>query len=198
MLIKHIFIGVGALSSALSFLHLGKKSRSWRALLNLKNSWISREIAGLTLFYGVVFVDFYFYNIPNIIGIAIGLIFLYSIDMLYRLATRLWPTKVHSAQTLLIAFTITFLIKEQMIILGAVIFVRILLYIFRKYYSDESNFLISILRILLLIVPIILFMLKIDIYIVIISLILGEIIDHIEFFNELNVPDPRQEFVSGM
>jgi DMSO reductase anchor subunit len=44
------FLGLMALAGGASTLHLGRKRRAWRAVLNVRRSWLSREVALFTLF----------------------------------------------------------------------------------------------------------------------------------------------------
>lgn len=47
----------GILALGASVLHLGRPLQAWRALLGLRTSWISREIAAFSLFAGLAAVD---------------------------------------------------------------------------------------------------------------------------------------------
>jgi Fe-S-cluster-containing dehydrogenase component len=44
------FLALGAAGLALGTLHLGRKERAWRAVLNWRRSWLSREILAVPLF----------------------------------------------------------------------------------------------------------------------------------------------------
>src|SRR5881409_3384676 len=48
-----LFLGVGL---AVSFLHLGRPERAWRAAAMWRTSWLSREVIVLPAFMGTVFV----------------------------------------------------------------------------------------------------------------------------------------------
>jgi Fe-S-cluster-containing dehydrogenase component/DMSO reductase anchor subunit len=79
----HLFC-TGAIAMLISFLHLGKKDRSYRAILNLKHSWLSREILLSGLFNGALFITYFTDNlVANIIAITIGVALIISIDMVY-------------------------------------------------------------------------------------------------------------------
>jgi len=191
---KFMWLSAGFVSAGFSILHLGKKLRARRSLINIRNSWLSKEILFMVLFYVSVFIDFFMFDIPDYISIAIGLLFLYSIDKLYSLAQYNWRTKIHSAQTLLILFTLTLIMKELYILLLIVISTRVFLYVFRKYYADKRMILLSVIRILCLLFPILTFFIQIDVLLILIIVCTGEIIDRIEFYNELSLPDPAVEF----
>lgn len=191
---KIVFIGLGAIGALLSTSHLGKKLRAWRSITNIKNSWLSKEILFFVLFYLGVFIDFYIFHIPIWIVAIIGFILLLSIDMLYSLAHWNWPLKIHSANTLLIGLTLTAFMADYKLTVIFLIAFRFTLYIYRKYISKE-HLILSILRILSLLISIILFYM--DAFIVgLITFSFGEIIDRIEFYSELKVPNPKNEIDS--
>jgi len=91
-----IFWGLGMAAMLISTLHLGKPIRAWRAILNFRNSWLSREIGfiGLLLssiFFMVVAPHLLQISIPTnpVMSItlwAIGVCTLFSIDRIYDLA----------------------------------------------------------------------------------------------------------------
>lgn len=47
------FLGLGLGGMALSTLHLGRKARAWRAMLNWRRSWLSREVLSYSAFLGL-------------------------------------------------------------------------------------------------------------------------------------------------
>ena len=191
---KHIFFGMGIIAGLLSIFHLGKKLRAWRSLTNLKNSWLSREILFFTLFIVALGIDFYVFDIPGILVSAFGLLLLFSIDMLYQLATWKWPAKIHSAQTLFIGITVFALLANQPEAFYMIVFFRILLYIYRKIKYHRIIHLASFFRIALAINSTILLNNDFPMYFILISFALGELIGRIEFYNELKVQEPKNEF----
>ena len=188
---KFIFVSLGFVGAFLSTSHLGKKFRAWRSITNIKNSWLSREILSFGLFYLGVFIDFYIIKIPVWIPALIGFVLLLAIDMLYRLAKWEWPIKIHSANTLLIGLTLTAFLMDYKLVVVFLVSCRLTLYIYRKYIS-RKYILISVLRMLSLMFSIILSYYD-AYYAGITFLIIGEIIDRIEFYTELKVPLPQTE-----
>jgi Fe-S-cluster-containing dehydrogenase component len=83
-----------------STLHLGQKRRAWRAVLNLRRSWLSREIAGFGSFVGLALAS-------AILGrslwpaAAVGLVALFCIDRVYDVVRTAGARPVHSADLLL-------------------------------------------------------------------------------------------------
>ena len=193
VLVKHILTLSGIVAGILSSLHLGKKFRAWRSIINVKNSWLSKEIALFGLFFLMIITDFYIFNIPQIFAITTGILLLLSIDMLYRIAKWQWSLQIHSANTLLIGLTLTaFLINYKLVVIFLIAF-RLTLYIYRKYKTEKHIFILrSLLRILLPITALSLIYYNQTTTGILIFL-LGEIIDRIEFYSELNVPIPQTE-----
>ncbi len=187
---KFIYLGLGVISALLSMLHLGKKFRVWRSVLNQKNSWLSKEILSFALFFVGVLIDFFLIDISNVIIIFFGVILLISIDMLYSLATWRWPIKMHSAQTLFIGITFYAALTSSYLILAFILAFRLTIYFYKSINS------LKIIHTLRIILPIASFglLLNQQFILPLALLLIGEIIDRIEFYNELNVPDPKKEF----
>ena len=113
--------------------------------------------------------------------------------MLYRIATWNWPLKLHSAQTIFIALTLFALLSNKVYLLIFIISFRLTIYVYRKIFYAEKNWLIPIFRIILALATIIATIISELILLTIIFFAIGEIIDRIEFYNELNVPKPQEE-----
>jgi anaerobic dimethyl sulfoxide reductase subunit C len=93
---------------AASFLHLGRPSNAWRALSNLRTSWLSREILFASAFTGMLAAALVFASLPGSppswtvaaewAGGALGLALVWSMAMAYRLRTvpawNAWTTNV--------------------------------------------------------------------------------------------------------
>lgn len=112
-----VFFGLTVLAMATSTLHLGRPKRAWRAMLNLRTSWLSREIAFANLFVAASAAALLVPGLREFAGwgaLAAGLALAFSIDQVYRaipLASRergaAAPPRVHSADAVL---TVVFLI----------------------------------------------------------------------------------------
>ena len=190
---KISFIGSGVLGFFLSTLHLGKKLRAWRSVLHIKSSWLSREIVLFSLFYVLVFIDFYVVSMPKLVPIIIGALLLFSIDMLYMLATWKWKIKIHSANTILIFLTLVSILSGLKLAFVFLISFRLTIYIYRKYRLGNKNLLLSIIRITLAITSVYLSFTMPEITYALIPFTLGELTDRIEFYKELKVPEPKIE-----
>jgi Fe-S-cluster-containing dehydrogenase component len=192
---KHTYTGLGAFAAILSILHLGKKDRFWRSLTNFKNSWLSREILFFVLFLTGAFCEFYLFDLPNIFVSAIGLLLLFSIDMLYNIASWKWSLKIHSAQTVLTGITLFAVFAEWTYLFIFIMSFRLTIYIYRKLTINNKNLFISVLRITLALAATILLIINQDFLYIIGIIAVAEIIDRIEFYNELEVPNPRNDFI---
>lgn len=190
---KLIYIAFGVLAAVFSIQHLGKKMRAWRSLLNIKNSYLSKEIGLFSLFFATIFCEFYLFDLPDLLIIITGILFLFSIDMVYNLAKWRWPVKIHSAQTMLIGISLFSLFYDLYPVFIAITVFRFLLYIYRKLKITGSNRYLSALRIISFVLSIVFVSTNQAFYLILAVVIPGEIIDRIEFYNELYVPDPQAE-----
>jgi DMSO reductase anchor subunit len=129
------FLALGLAALALSSLHLGRKLRSWRAILNLRRSWLSREVLFFLLFLALAAARMsLFPAVPAAgwPGLILGAAALLAIDRVYGVAVkgiRSWP---HSAGALLTGLFLTGAFLLQPLILGLTGAVKLALYVGRK------------------------------------------------------------------
>ncbi len=84
----------------LSLAHLGRPERAWRAVLNLRTSWVSREIALTGLFLALCGA----WNLglaPAWAAAAAGFAALFAVDRVYHAALRIRVHDLHSGGALL-------------------------------------------------------------------------------------------------
>ncbi len=201
-----IFIGAGIFAMALSTSHLGNKIKAYRAILNFKTSWLSREIVFVSSFLGLSIFYILIPTASSILGwitIFAGFLALFSIDMLYGVALTKIPLHFHSASTFLTAIFLfgVFTLSPTIIVIFAVI--KLTLYVYRKFIFFRNSYstlpLASFFRIILgFIVPLIIFLSTNDssgdLFItIILSVVLGEIIDRCEFYAELDIITPGKQ-----
>ncbi|MCD6180372.1 MAG: dimethyl sulfoxide reductase anchor subunit [Bacteroidales bacterium] len=191
-----LFIGLAILGGILSMAHLGKKLRAWRAVLNIRKSWLSREIVAYSLFVPLASLWLFFpqQNELGLLATILGLLTLVSIDNIYRQLPSKKENKYHSADVLFftVFLYVAILVFNPWMFFGALI-LKAYLYITRKIMfqkvGNDIRLVFSVFRILLgFIVPVVLFFtLGFDTvnYSVLISVVLGEVIDRIEFYLEL-------------
>ena len=99
-----VFASAGLIGMSVSALHLGRINRVWRAVLNVRSSWISREVAFFSIFFasacGLGLVG----GAPGWVSWAIataGFAALFSMDMVYRVPGQAVAAVPHSAMTVL-------------------------------------------------------------------------------------------------
>jgi len=208
-----IFLGIGVVGMVLSTVHLGKKSRALYAVRNFLTSWLSREIILFPAFLGVSFIYLQFFpNLPVVgwAAVFIGFFCLFAVDRIYQVAMQVTPLNFHSAHTLFNGFFLTGVFIGNIFLFSIPGLIKLFLYLYRKYHfkQQERNprFLISLLRIAFgFIIPLIIFVFSpgftaemkiIGIYgLLIASVIIGELIDRVEYYDELDIVTPRKQML---
>jgi Fe-S-cluster-containing dehydrogenase component/DMSO reductase anchor subunit len=181
---KLLFPIIGLISTGISLMHLGVKCKAWRAILNLKGSWVSREILLFSLFYVVGTLGLFVIELPLSITMLVGIFFLYTIDMLY------WPVQPkqrnHSAQALLIGLSTYLLFNDHLQLLAFIIAIRLFIFLRgrSKPFSAKNLF-----RIVSSVMTVILLYWDINLWIVFCVFIIGELIDRMNFYYDLEKPD---------
>ena len=97
LLVLGLILGLLVIAAALSFFHLGHPLRARRVLLNLRTSWLSREIFFELAFMGFVALAFalvwtgrpeaVLFRVDLAMAIIAGVLFLVSMSKLYMLET---------------------------------------------------------------------------------------------------------------
>jgi len=187
----------------LSTLHLGRKRRMYRAIFNLRKSWLSREIASISLFVGlsasVLFVPMTMDWIGYLI-LSVGFIALFCVDQVYRVALRDGHAVFQSGGTVLSAF---FLCSISIQFLPAILFVGVIraILVFRE--DRKSPVLLSV-RLIGLLLPIgVVLGIQVDLIqtgfietnsgmVLGVLFMLTELIGRIRFYQRLDVPSPRR------
>jgi len=207
------FLGSGVLAMGLTTGHLGKKSRAYRAIFNLRRSWLSREILFFSLFMGLAGLSLLFFPgspIINWAAVITGFISLFSIDKIYQVAMKLGPLNFHSGHVLLNGFFLTgFLVDSTWIFLIFAV-IKSALYLNRKFLSKKSgnkiNLITSLSRITFgFLIPLIYFFSTgadwnagIMGWGATIMLIAGEFLDRGEYYNELEVITPEKQMLMDL
>ena len=192
---RSIFISVLVIAGIVSFFHLGRILRSWRSVINLRNSPLSREIAAFIVYAGVSSVTVIL-RIPVLLiaSSIIGLIFLLLIDNVYIYTDRKKTVILHSGQTFISALIIVSFISGIVLPFVFMALIKLVSIFYRLLVNklNNSDITLRFLRTVFLVVPgmsLILHNSNPDIFIIIIFLI-GELIDRILFyidFNPLNI-----------
>ena len=193
----YAFLVLGFVAALVSTVHLGKPLRAWRAILNLRSSKVSREIALFGLFVLLFALNWLWTPLPDLLVHLTGLLMLVSVDLLYGLARWRWPLRIHSAETLFIASTLYALISATVwlgLILGLI---RTGVYIAWLVRQRTAFRLEHFIRLLCLWSAIVLVWIDFGHAYAFLFFTVGEIIDRTHFYDSLNVPDPGEEFRRG-
>jgi len=194
-----VFLLVAALGMALGSAHLGHKARAWRAVLNLRSSWLSREAALFSLFVVLGTVYLGLPRDPAWIGAAAtlsGLAALVSMDMVYKFAIKPM-TAPHSAGVLLTGLFLTGVLAANPWLAGIAGVVKLSLYLWRKMAAAKNGTPIHPVATALRIVlgfGIPLTLAPAGVYTVsLCSVLAGELIDRIEYYAELEIMTPERQ-----
>ena len=194
------FAIVSVLAIALTSLHIGKKLRMWRFILNLKGSWLSREIFSFSAFLGLTGLQLVTDNsYIGFVAFAFGIFSLISVDMVYKFLKRRDGLVLHSGMVSLTAVLLFAWLQEVSILVELIILTKGSLYFWRKTVLKKKGIkyfpILSLVRILCLLLPYILLDLE-KVMVLPISLIIifaGEIIDRSEFYHESDIVTPMGE-----
>ena len=137
-----LFLGIALAGVSLSTMHLGKPLRAWRAALNVRTSWLSREIVSVGVF--VVAGAAYLLLAPRHgaagwLTAALGLIALVSVDMVYRVAERPGVSIPHSGSALLTGLYLAGILSLNPALAGSAGLVQLVLYAWRKLQLTRAG-----------------------------------------------------------
>lgn len=209
-----LFILLALAAIVLTTVHVGKKLRIWRFILNVKGSWLSREIVSFSAFFGLGSLSLFMKE--NLLGIgdllsfidsktvgiaamAFGAFTLLSIDMVYKFFIRNDTLKLHSAMVCLTApLLLAWLANIPLLIIGVTL-LKANLYISRKQMLHKQKVayfpILSFMRVTALLLPYTLLILlpAISLWVVIPVILIGEVMDRCEFYYESEVVTPQRE-----
>jgi Fe-S-cluster-containing dehydrogenase component/DMSO reductase anchor subunit len=194
------FVGIAAIAMLLSTTHLGRKMRAWQAILNPAQSWLSREIVLFTLLAGAGTAYLVLAPTSQIAGafaVAIGILTLASIDRVYASLPLVGRHRFHSAGTAITGLFLAAVLLANPVVTTLTGVGKLILYLRRKVEYKATGKPVraglSLIRILFgFAVPPVVWMVLGDngLAIVIAAVMLGELIDRLEFYLELEVVTP--------
>jgi Fe-S-cluster-containing dehydrogenase component/DMSO reductase anchor subunit len=194
------FAIVSVLAIALTSLHIGKKLRMWRFILNLKGSWLSREIFSFSGFLGLTGLQLITGNVMfGYAALVFGIFSLIAVDMVYKFLTRKDGLPVHSGMVSLTGILFFVWLIEVPIVIELIILLKGSLYIGRKISLRLMRLkhfpALSVLRMLCLLIPYFLMGTQWELSLAISLAIIfaGELIDRAEFYYESDVITPEKE-----
>lgn len=207
-----LFLGSGVLGMMLSTVHLGKKSRAYRAIFNLKTSWLSREIFLFSAFLGLAAVRFFLFPNEAIIGwvaVFVGFFSLFAIDRLYQVAMHLGPLNFHSAQTLFNGLYLAGILTGNLWIFGGAGLIKVVLYVYRKKLLSDLGqpvrpWLSAARMAFGFFIPAMIlavnwiFSAGHLLFFSTLSVLIGEIMDRTEFYDELDIITPPKQLLMDL
>lgn len=187
--LKWGMLSAGSIGALLSSLHLGKKFRMWRALLNIKNSWLSREILFFSIYFLLMGTDLFLFKLNYFIILIPGALLLFAIDMLYQPVQQKWKVPFHSGQAIFISISLVLLFSHYYWILLFVILARLFLNLiyFPLEKMDKKTKTLAFIRWSMIDISIILLLFSVPYWIIISVFLIGEFLDRILFYEALEV-----------
>jgi DMSO reductase anchor subunit len=133
-------VAVAAMGCAAT--HLGKKSRAWRATLNVAQSWLSREIFSFSLFAGVGTAYLWFTPDSRMVGWAallLGVGMVVSADRVYTLALKPQASVPHSAGVALTGLFLGGVLAQHPLLIALAGGIKLFLYLWRKSHFARTG-----------------------------------------------------------
>lgn len=199
-----IFLLLGVIGILLSTIHLGKPFRAYRSIVNIKTSWLSREIifCGIFLLFSFTYLFIIQSTILFIITILIGYLFLLTIEMVYSIPKKKFKLPIHSSNTFLTSLLFCFYFNDYKILIVVIVVIKALLYLYQKSEPDLYKILRvlgSFVRVIIgLIFPlsIVFFSYPINYGLLLILLLIGELIDRFEFYENISIDSPSRVLIN--
>lgn len=203
-----IFLATALLGMGLGMMHLGRKERAWRAVLNVRSSWLSREIVLYSAFVAVATAWLRITPESVAAGVAsalFGLAALFAIDRVYDVTGRRAIGRLHSADVILTGPFLAALVIVSPLPAALFCAAKLALYLWRKIQTanreEEARSSVSVLRIGVgLLAPAVLWLYDPhQLHAGILGCAaIGEIIDRCEFYNELDIRTPRKQMADHL
>jgi Fe-S-cluster-containing dehydrogenase component/DMSO reductase anchor subunit len=189
-----LILTVTILAAISSLFHLGKASRAWRAVINIKSSPLSLEIA-LFISYSALSVTGVLFEMPSVMIISsiAGLLFLLSIDNVYHYAEKPNPVIFHSGLTFITSLLVISFLSGSLIPFLFIMTIKVVLSIYKASkarIADSFSFLRTF-RIALLVISSASLIYDSSLNTLVIAVFMtGELIDRLLFyidFEQLNI-----------
>ena len=184
-----------------SALHLGKLRRSWRAILNLRHSWLSREITFYSAFTVLAAIMFFLPAVAPVLSwpaVLSGFMGLFCIDRVYESVSGDKWSRLHSARVLLTGLLLFGILTVNPMIAGLTGLLKLVLYAYRQsWFKSNPRALASVLRLGAgFVVPLAIWRVYPDW--VLPSVLVGEVVDRCEYYLDLDIVTPRRQIASDL
>ena len=202
-----LFLGVAITGLSLSTMHLGKPLRAWRAALNVRTSWLSREIVGVGAFVacGVAYLAWLpWLGAAGWLTAALGLFALISVDMVYSVTERPGVTVPHSGSATLTGLYLAGVLSLSPALAGSAALVKLVLYTLRKLQLVRAGLparpVLSVARVLIGFgLPALAWVTAGEVPDwAIAAALLGELIDRGEYYSELEIRSPQRQLAEDL
>jgi Fe-S-cluster-containing dehydrogenase component/DMSO reductase anchor subunit len=194
------FFALAAGGILVSTIHLGRPLLAWRAVLNVRSSWLSREVALFTCFVVTsglsIVLSLTTLQAP---AVLFGIAALISIDMVYVAVERRLSGFLKSGGVFFTGILFFAALSQMTEILVCVLVLKAILY--AREAAPLKNKAISriaaaFVRIAAgIILPLILLAYSSGDWIVVAALLVGEVVNRAEFFIDLDILTPRKQIV---
>ncbi|MEA1898275.1 MAG: DmsC/YnfH family molybdoenzyme membrane anchor subunit [Bacteroidota bacterium] len=195
-----LFGFIATVSLLVSALHLGKPFRAVYAMRNISTSWLSREIFSYGLFYSstlTYLILFPQFQCLGIVAIIFGLICLFIVDRVYKYFEDGSGIRIQSSWVFFTGLLWISLILQEPLPLFFVIFLKLVLYLFRKIKLWSGlrlrQKIYSFLRVISLLITPVLYALDVALIELFYPLFIGEVIDRLEFYSENYIQSPSRQ-----
>jgi Fe-S-cluster-containing dehydrogenase component/DMSO reductase anchor subunit len=198
-----LFAIVGVIAMAVSALHLGRITRIWRALINIRQSWVSREVALFSVFFGAACATGLWTEAPQYtrwIVASVGFAALFSMDMVYRVRGQPALTVPHSAMATLTAAFFIGIATINPVLLWPTSVMKLVFYLARRQRPAPGGFVLAPLRIGVGIFPAVALATTgtVSVPAVLLGAIIGELIDRAEFYAGLRFLNPSIQIAADL
>jgi hypothetical protein len=197
------FLAAAVAGLGLSTMHLGRPLRAWRAILNLRGSWLSREVAAYGVFVGAAAILLLLAPGNLLLAqltVGAGLLCLFAMDRVYDVVRPRDRARIpmHSADALPTTLFLASVLSGSGA--GTLLFgiIRGGLYLERKIgmrrEGKNPRMALSSARMAAgFFLPGVAWLVDGGGPVVLAGVLAGELIDRLEFYGELEVPTPRRQ-----
>jgi len=193
------FITSAIAGLVVSAVHLGNAAKAWRAVLNLRSSWLSREIVAYSLF---LCSSGFFLLVSRTISVGIvstlmGLAALVSIDMVYATVERRSRPVEKSASVVATGILLFAVLAHVSPLLIAILAGKCFFYVMELLKSRRR----SLVRLLAsgvrmaagFVLPLLLLGPEQNVWFVVMFVLIGESINRAEFYLDLDIVTPSRQ-----